>query len=191
MFGQLMLFAGVLLLPFSIAAKWNKFTMRQKALFISFWVGMVLVPTGVIMRYFQLPGYDRVFIIGFVLLLLCVLYYVGILLSATFRTTPIGQPLSSEALTQNGMTSADLKQYQGRYTNSKLPLQIAIRETDGALIAQATEQSAFYLEIVEKGVFKYWKRDIVLDFNTEKNELILRQHGGYFPFLKEAEPSAN
>jgi len=101
------------------------------------------------------------------------------------RTTPIGTPVSLESLNSFSLTVADLDQYIGVYNNEKIPLKITITLVNDTLVSRATRQSAFYLEVIGKNEFKYPKRDIVLEFDPAKNELLLKQHGGYFPFIKE------
>ena len=53
------------------------------------------------------------------------------------------------------------------------------------LIAQATGQSSFPLEATEKDKFKFDQAGIKMEFNTEKNEMTLKQGGGNYLFTKE------
>ena len=119
------------------------------------------------------------------MVLLAGLYILIYRIADLLRIEPKGKLVSIETLSAFGLNSADLNQHVGEYTNKKIPLTITITEKNNTLVAQATKQSAFYLEVIGKNEFKYPKRDIVIEFNLEKNELILKQHGGYFLFEKE------
>ncbi len=66
------------------------------------------------------------------------------------------------------MSSNDLDKYTGTYSNEKQPIKMMITQNGDGLVAQATKQPAFYLEITGKNEFKYPKRDIVIEFDPEK-----------------------
>ncbi|HSZ72096.1 MAG TPA: hypothetical protein VK750_05430, partial [Cytophagaceae bacterium] len=75
--------------------------------------------------------------------------------------------------------------YEGVYANKDVPLKITISLNDSVLTAQATGQAVFPLEATSETRFKYDPARVVIIFNTEKKELILKQHGGVFIFYKE------
>jgi D-alanyl-D-alanine carboxypeptidase len=79
----------------------------------------------------------------------------------------------------------DLDKYLGIYSSQQLPLKITITKNDAVLTAQATGQSSFPLEASEKDKFKFDQAGVVLEFNPEKNEMILKQGGGVFQFTKD------
>ncbi len=79
----------------------------------------------------------------------------------------------------------DLGKYLGVYSSTQLPLKITITKDNTALIAQATGQSSFPLEATEKDKFKFDQAGVKMEFNTDKNELTLRQSGGVFLFTKD------
>lgn len=75
--------------------------------------------------------------------------------------------------------------YLGEYASLQIPLKISITEKDNQLFAQATGQSAFPLEATNDTVFKFEQAGIVLEFNSTKKEMTLKQGGQEFLFTKE------
>jgi D-alanyl-D-alanine carboxypeptidase len=78
-----------------------------------------------------------------------------------------------------------LKSYEGVYASKDMPLKITIKEEEGKLSAQATGQSSFLLTSKSNTQFTYSIAGIVLDFNPEKNQMILKQGGGVYTFTKQ------
>ena len=79
----------------------------------------------------------------------------------------------------------NLDRYLGVYAAENFPLKIAISKSGNNLLAQATGQSAFELEGVEKNKFKFEQAGIELEFNSSNNEMILKQRGRTTLFTKE------
>lgn len=78
----------------------------------------------------------------------------------------------------------ELDQYAGVYSSTQIPLKITVSKKDSTLMAQATGQPEFPLTPTDKHVFKFDQAGIVMDFNPEKNEFILKQGGGNYLFKK-------
>lgn len=78
-----------------------------------------------------------------------------------------------------------LNSYLGQYASPQIPLKISITEKDSQLFAQATGQSAFPLEATSDTVFKFEQAGVVLEFNSSKNQMTLKQGGKEFLFTKE------
>jgi D-alanyl-D-alanine carboxypeptidase len=78
-----------------------------------------------------------------------------------------------------------LKSYEGVYASKDMPLKITVKEEEGKLSAQATGQSSFQLTSKSNTQFTYSIAGIVLDFNPEKSEMILKQGGGVYTFTKQ------
>ncbi|HEX7492850.1 MAG TPA: peptidase, partial [Bacteroidales bacterium] len=74
--------------------------------------------------------------------------------------------------------------YLGEYTSTQIPLKITITKAQYSLFAQATGQSAFPLEAIDKDKFQFEQAGIEIDFNTARNEFTLKQGGGNFLFTK-------
>lgn len=83
------------------------------------------------------------------------------------------------------VSSEDLDKYLGVYASSEIPLKITISKDKDVLFAQATGQSSFPLDSVEKDKFSFDQAGIVLEFNPTQKTLILKQGGGAFTFTKE------
>jgi len=83
------------------------------------------------------------------------------------------------------INSEILNSYIGQYASSQIPLKITITKQENKLFAQATGQSAFPLEANTINIFKFEPAGIVLEFNSLKNELTLKQGGKEFLFTKE------
>jgi D-alanyl-D-alanine carboxypeptidase len=80
---------------------------------------------------------------------------------------------------------ADLNKYLGVYASKQISLKITITNDTTTLFAQATGQSMFPLEATEKDKFKFDQANIKLEFDTEKNEMTLKQGGVNYLFRKE------
>jgi CubicO group peptidase (beta-lactamase class C family) len=81
------------------------------------------------------------------------------------------------------ITSFD--KYYGVYSDTQSSMKITITEDEYGLAAQATGQSSFPLEYIAKDKFKFESGKIEIDFDTGKNELILKQWGQNFIFTKD------
>jgi len=83
------------------------------------------------------------------------------------------------------LTSADLDKYLGSYANPEIPIKISITKDFLSLIAQATGQPSFTLELIGKDSFEFSPAGVEIQFIPEKNLLILKQGGGEFSFKRE------
>lgn len=83
------------------------------------------------------------------------------------------------------LTSADLDKYLGSYANPEIPIKISITKDSLSLIAQATGQPSFTLELIGKDSFEFSPAGVEIQFITQKNLLILKQGGGEFSFKRE------
>lgn len=81
--------------------------------------------------------------------------------------------------------SSDLDQYLGVYATNTLPLKITVTKEGHTLVAQATGQSSFPLEAIEKDRFQYEEAGIIMEFNPQEKTMLLHQGGGKFVFTKE------
>jgi D-alanyl-D-alanine carboxypeptidase len=79
----------------------------------------------------------------------------------------------------------DLDQYTGTYSSTELPLKITITKSAKGLVAQATGQAAFNLDATAKDIFQFDQAGIEMEFNPEEKQMILRQGGGVFHYVKE------
>jgi len=96
-----------------------------------------------------------------------------------------GREYSIPTFNSLALKPEELDKYLGIYSSTQLPLKITITKDKSTLIAQATGQSAIPLEAAEKDKFKFDAAGIVLEFNTDKNEMTLKQGGGVFIFTKD------
>ena len=82
-------------------------------------------------------------------------------------------------------SNVDFVKYIGVYSSLVFPLKITI-STDGKnLFAQATGQGSFPLEHTSNNTFTFETAGIELIFDTEKEEMILKQSGRSFTLKKE------
>ena len=79
---------------------------------------------------------------------------------------------------------AELSRYAGIYSSPEMPLKITVSTSGNTLTAQATGQSAFPLEASALHIFKFDQAGIVLEFNPDQNQMILKQGGGRYTFTK-------
>jgi len=83
------------------------------------------------------------------------------------------------------LTDEESNPYLGTYSSYQLFQKITISKKGTTLIASASGQPEFPLEATEKNKFKFDLADIKMEFNPDKNELILYQNGGIYYFTKE------
>lgn len=100
---------------------------------------------------------------------------------SSYFNRPFAMPVFGNA----SVTEETLNLYTGTYGSSQIPLKINISKKDNTLIAQATGQSSFPLEATSVNSFKFDAAGIVLEFNSEKSEMTLKQGGKEFIFKKE------
>ncbi len=83
----------------------------------------------------------------------------------------------------------DLSNYEGTYGSKELPLKISLRQEGEQLMAQATGQSAFPLELRSETNFAFEKAGIEIEFLKSAagtyHQFILKQGGGKFMFERE------
>jgi CubicO group peptidase (beta-lactamase class C family) len=82
------------------------------------------------------------------------------------------------------LKTEELDKYLGEYSSTQIPLKIIITKDKSTLFAQATGQSAFPLEAIDKDKFQFEQAGIEIEFNTDKGEFTLKQGGGSFLFTK-------
>lgn len=75
------------------------------------------------------------------------------------------------------LKTEDLDKYLGEYSKEDFPLKINITKVDNRLFAQATGQSAFPLEAIEKDIFEFSAANITIEFNPKENQLTIIQGG--------------
>jgi hypothetical protein len=181
-----LLLLSVLLMPFAYQERYKKLTLlRQKVMSVVVWLGIVLISSALTVGYFGLPTSHILFVCGLALLLIYLVYVLVIILVYRLQKDPFGKPWVPDALAGYGLGINDIEQYTGVYNNEKIKLAITITYQQDTLVAKATNQPAFYLEIIGKNEFKYPGRDIAIVLEPEKNLLTLKQHGGFFQFVKE------
>lgn len=80
---------------------------------------------------------------------------------------------------------AVLDLYTGQYASKQIPLKIAITKNENKLFGQVKGQSAFPLEATAENIFKFEQAGLVLEFDANKKQMILKQGGQEFLFTKE------
>jgi len=95
------------------------------------------------------------------------------------------KPYSIPTFKNIEMKTEDLDKYLGVYSSPDIPLKITVTKDKAILIAQATGQSSFPLDAIDKDVFKYETAKIEMRFNPDKNLMTLKQGGGTYEFTKE------
>jgi CubicO group peptidase (beta-lactamase class C family) len=94
-------------------------------------------------------------------------------------------PLQLPSFSSIELSAEDLDKYLGSYANSEIPIKISITKDSLSLIAQATGQPPFTLELIGKDSFEFSPAGVEIQFIPEKNLLILKQGGGEFTFTRE------
>lgn len=96
-----------------------------------------------------------------------------------------GEPFDIPDFTSYSYTTEELDKYLGTYASADIPLKITITKNGTTLIAQATGQSSFPLDAAALHQFKFDMAGIVLVFNPDARQMILKQGGGEYTFTKE------
>jgi D-alanyl-D-alanine carboxypeptidase len=96
-----------------------------------------------------------------------------------------GKPFEIPSFKALVLNSEELDKYTGLYSNKDLPIKITVSKKGSILFAQATGQSEFPLEASGKGVFKFDPAGIVIEFNPDRQEMLMKQKGGSFLFKKD------
>ncbi|WP_123773914.1 serine hydrolase [[Flexibacter] sp. ATCC 35103] len=95
------------------------------------------------------------------------------------------KPFTMPVFTSITVTAETLDPYLGTYGSAQIPLKIDITKKDNILVAQATGQPSFPLEATAANIFKFDAAGIILEFNPDKKEMILKQGGKEFTFNKQ------
>jgi len=106
-------------------------------------------------------------------------------ISLTVLTALSGQAFSIPSFKEYELSSEDLDQYLGIYSSTQMPLKITISKDGGKLIAQASGQPSFPLQATEKDKFSFDQAGLRINFDPEKETLILLQGGGEYSFTKD------
>lgn len=96
-----------------------------------------------------------------------------------------GRPFTIPTFEVVKVSEEILEKYVGVYATEKAPLKITVTREEEKLFAQATGQSAFPLEATDQNKFKFDRAGIVIEFDAEKNQLIIKQGGRETVFTKE------
>lgn len=83
------------------------------------------------------------------------------------------------------LSSKELELYTGTYVSKKVPMKIIVYQKDSKMYAQATGQMPFPLIAHGAHRFSYEKAGIEMDFFPQKKEMLLKQGGGSFLFVRE------
>lgn len=75
------------------------------------------------------------------------------------------------------LKTEDLDKYLGEYSSPKFPLSITVTKENTKLFAQATGQSAFPLDALEKDTFEFTMAGIKIEFNPLENQMTIIQNG--------------
>jgi CubicO group peptidase (beta-lactamase class C family) len=107
------------------------------------------------------------------------------LISIAVMSAVFNKPYQLPTFTTYVVTAEDLAQYPGSYASKQIPLKITIKQSNGALVAQASGQAPFPLEPVQRHRFRFEQAGVVIEFNPEEKSFVLKQGGGQYTFVKE------
>ncbi|MCW3464983.1 serine hydrolase domain-containing protein [Chitinophaga nivalis] len=95
------------------------------------------------------------------------------------------QPFAIPSFTSLTLDAAALAPFTGQYTSTQLPIKITVTQQGDKLFAQATGQSPLELTATATNIFQFEKAGIVLVFNADKKQMILKQGGKEWLFDRE------
>ena len=105
---------------------------------------------------------------------------IALVVLATYFNNPFELPTYEKEIIVNNNT---LNLYEGVYTSDNFPLDITIRNEEGALTAQATGQSSFPLTPTSQNVFIFKPGGITVTFKD--HTLSLEQGEMVYEFAKQ------
>jgi D-alanyl-D-alanine carboxypeptidase len=82
--------------------------------------------------------------------------------------------------------SEDLDKFLGEYTSPTTPLMLTVSKHDNTLTARATGQGAFPLKATAPNIFENSPSGIVMEFDADKKQMTIAQHGRTDVFTKNA-----
>ena len=91
-----------------------------------------------------------------------------------------GKPFAIPTFKIIALKTEELDQYLGEYSSPDFPLKITVTKDNLKLIAQATGQSAFPLDAIEKDKFEFLAAGLKLEFKPTENQMTLIQGGRKF-----------
>jgi hypothetical protein len=91
----------------------------------------------------------------------------------------------TKKLDPNALKTTDLDKYLGVYSTKQIPIKITFSKEDTDLYAEASGQDKFPLTTGQKNTYTFPPAGIEIIFDTDKNEMTLKQGGGVFVFTKE------
>jgi hypothetical protein len=173
--------ANILLIVALLLSLLQSLRQRERQhLIITAYSGTLLILSAQLMKWLDAPNSVYLLAIGSALLLIS-----GVALLIAFITKkPLGHKTPPEVLGSLGISSDIFDKYIGEYENNEIAQRMEIRKQDISLIAQATGQNAFYLQPIEKNIFRFedGRGGITIEFNG--NHLVLHQYGKEFTFTR-------
>lgn len=112
------------------------------------------------------------------------IYPVKDIVSAAFIVA-LNQNYVLPAFDAIALKSEDLDKFLGVYSSPTFPLKITVTKKDATLYTQATGQSEFPVEATAADKFKFDAAGIVLEFDTTKNQMTIKQGGRQYVLTKE------
>ena len=95
------------------------------------------------------------------------------------------KPFNLPIFNRYTITSKDLQQYTGIYTNKSNPLIIEISTKNNYLLAHPNGQKIYTMEATEKNKFLHEKTGVTLEFISEKNQMVMKQGQQTIVFTKQ------
>jgi len=106
-------------------------------------------------------------------------------ISLAVLSAAYGKPFDIPDFKTFQISPEDFAKYLGVYASKQIPIKITISNQGNTLIAQAAGQSSFNLVATGVNKFAFEKAGIVLEFESEKKLMVLKQGWGEFIFTKE------
>ena len=98
-----------------------------------------------------------------------------------------GTPYSIPDFKAIKANAGNMAKYTGTYACDKFPLKIVVTIEAEGLTAQATGQQSFPLNSIATDKFNFAPADIEMDFLTDKNQMVFKQHRHTYVFVKEGK----
>lgn len=106
-------------------------------------------------------------------------------ISIAVMSAVYNKPYEIPIFSKYDVTDEELETYVGTYYASEIHFRIHITREGQTLKAQGTGQPAFVLEATQKNIFKFDAAGVKMEFNPQKNTMILTQGGVSLEFKKE------
>lgn len=156
----------------------ERFQKRRLAVLYILNIGTLLFLAGALFRLTHFGAPQTVLLPG-----ICTII-IGVLLLTVLQYTRRSY-LAEDSSAHIHLTADQLEKYAGIFYSEQLKRTMTVWVAGEQLKGQLEGQGSFDLAAVKEDVFNCIVYGVVMEFHSEKGELVLIQHGRYLPFSRQ------